>query len=117
MTYQDILDEEEAPHHINRWDNRWSVCFYEVDRHYGGPEEGGWWYNSYKLVQLVSVEKTEAQALARVRRMNHLLRFLQHLDKNYRRDLYSMAYSGGYFTADYHVGIPPVFWKDRSHYE
>lgn len=26
------------------------VAVYERDRHYGGPEEGGWWYDSGKLV-------------------------------------------------------------------
>lgn len=26
------------------------VSLYEVERCYGGPEEGGWWYNSYQLL-------------------------------------------------------------------
>ena len=28
---------------------RW-VTIYEVTRHYGGPEEGGWWYNWWEPV-------------------------------------------------------------------
>lgn len=27
------------------------VTVYEVTRHYGGPEEGGWWYNWYEPVK------------------------------------------------------------------
>jgi hypothetical protein len=29
------------------------VNAYAVTRHYGGPEEGGWWYNHYDLIQAV----------------------------------------------------------------
>jgi hypothetical protein len=27
------------------------VTAYEVTRHYGGPEEGGWWYNRYDPIE------------------------------------------------------------------
>ncbi len=120
MTLEGIIDmagEEDVPHHFQRWENRWTVCIYEVDRHYGGPEEGGWWYNTYSLATLVSVEKTEADALAKVQRMNHLIHIIRERSKNYRKDLYSMAYSGGYYTADYHRGLPPTFVSDRKPWE
>lgn len=26
------------------------VSLYEIERCYGGPEEGGWWYDSYQLI-------------------------------------------------------------------
>lgn len=29
------------------------VSAYAVTRHYGGPEEGGWWYDWYELIQTV----------------------------------------------------------------
>ncbi|MEO2202247.1 hypothetical protein ABGV42_00635 [Paenibacillus pabuli] len=29
------------------------VNVYRVTRHYGGPEEGGWWYNNYRCVETV----------------------------------------------------------------
>lgn len=29
------------------------VSAYEVERHYGGPEEGGWWFDSGTLVDVV----------------------------------------------------------------
>ena len=35
------------------------VSVYEVTREYGGPEEGGWWYNEYTLIdsRLVSIDE------------------------------------------------------------
>lgn len=35
------------------------LSVYEVTRHYGGPEEGGWWYNLYDLVTTVHVPPHE----------------------------------------------------------
>lgn len=29
------------------------VAFYEVDREYGGPEEGGWHYNTGRFVRAI----------------------------------------------------------------
>lgn len=29
------------------------VTAYEVTRHYGGPEEGGWWYNWYTVIDTI----------------------------------------------------------------
>lgn len=37
------------------------VSVYEVTRHYGGPEEGGWWYNWYH--PLVTVPTTRPQVV------------------------------------------------------
>jgi hypothetical protein len=32
------------------------VNVYEVTREYGGPEEGGWWYNRYECIDSVHVK-------------------------------------------------------------
>lgn len=38
------------------------VNAYSVTRHYGGPEEGGWWYNWYESLASVPVQgETAAQ--------------------------------------------------------
>lgn len=34
--------------------SRWIVV-YDVQRYYGGPEEGGWWYNAGSVVRSVAV--------------------------------------------------------------
>ena len=32
------------------------LSVYRITREYGGPEEGGWWYNDYQLVDSREVE-------------------------------------------------------------
>lgn len=34
----------------------WTVAVYEMNRHYGGPEEGGWWYDSRELVAVATAD-------------------------------------------------------------
>ena len=38
----------------------WTVAVYELNRHYGGPEEGGWHYDSRELVALATADSDEA---------------------------------------------------------
>ena len=38
----------------------WTVAVYERGRHYGGPEEGGWYYDSRELVALATADSQEA---------------------------------------------------------
>lgn len=33
------------------------VNVYEVTRHYGGDEEGGWWYNYYDCIESIPCEE------------------------------------------------------------
>jgi hypothetical protein len=33
------------------------ITAYAVTRHYGGPEEGGWWYNWYKSIESIHIPK------------------------------------------------------------
>ncbi len=40
------------------------LCFvnvYEVTREYGGPEEGGWWYNWYECLEIFPVREENAE--------------------------------------------------------
>lgn len=44
------------------------VSEYLVTEHYGGPEEGGWWYVRYHFVRLVTprrYDKATARSIAR----------------------------------------------------
>lgn len=47
----------------------WVVAVYDTDRHYGGPEEGGWYYNSRVLVAVATVEAGEDGAMDVVREL------------------------------------------------
>jgi hypothetical protein len=33
------------------------ITAYAVTRHYGGPEEGGWWYNWYRVLETIIIPK------------------------------------------------------------
>ncbi len=35
------------------------VTAYEVTRHYGGPEEGGWWWDRYEPIDTVPTSEPE----------------------------------------------------------
>ena len=41
----------------------WTLSEYEVDRRYGGPEEGGWYYTEGRLVRTIKRFSTRQQAL------------------------------------------------------
>ena len=36
---------------------------YEVTRHFGGPEEGGWWYNWHEVIESIPAEEEHAEAV------------------------------------------------------
>lgn len=91
------------------------IGFYELDRAYGGPEEGGWWYDCGQLVRAFRVAHSEAEAIRLCRRANDLLHRLQ---RN-KRDIGSVIYSGGrhcaWFSDD---GRLPSHWPEtRPYYE
>ena len=90
------------------------VAFYEVDREYGGPEEGGWWFDSGVLRRIVKVCKSEDEAYRVARRANTLLDVLQ-------RDLPSVSsvlYTGGRYRAYVSENTAVVFYPEsRPYYE
>lgn len=90
------------------------LAFYEIDRHYGGPEEGGWWYDTGTFVRPVKVCLSEAQAIRLTARANRLLDRLQR----HRRPVNSVLYAGGRHHVCAFEGLaPPCFPTERPHYE
>ena len=67
------------------------VALYEIDRAYGGPEEGGWWYDCGELRRVLAVARSEERAYEVARRANRLLNRLQRG----KRSVSSVAYTGG----------------------
>lgn len=39
------------------------VNVYSVTREYGGPEEGGWWFNWYKCIECAPVKEKNADLM------------------------------------------------------
>jgi hypothetical protein len=90
------------------------VAFYEVDREYGGPEEGGWYFSSGRFVRAIGFYLTDEAAITAVRRANRLLDRLQ----KHRRSVESVLYDGGRFRAFSFTGLSPErFPVNRPHYE
>ena len=95
---------------------KYVVAVYEVDRAYGGGEEGGWWYDCGELVRVVRRFRSEDDARAYSRRMN---------DRLYNRMRYygipsssSVAYAGGEYEARvYDNNAPKYFPDNRPFYE
>lgn len=48
------------------------VTAYCVTRHYGGPEEGGWWYDWYESLQAVPVAVSDIDATITMLRDKYL---------------------------------------------
>ena len=46
------------------------VAVYDAGLSWGGPEEGGWWFNSGSLVRVMRVFPSEDRAYAYSRRLN-----------------------------------------------
>ena len=92
------------------------VAVYELDRAYGGPEEGGWYYDCGELVRVVKRFDDERKARAYASRLN---------DKLYSRMKYygwasssSVSYAGGEYEARvYDNEAPEYFPNERQYYE
>jgi len=85
------------------------VAFYEVDRCYGGPEEGGWWYDSGELVRLHRLYRSEQAAIRAAARANRLLDLVQR--GHARVD--SVLYAGGRYRACVFERHAPAQFPER----
>jgi hypothetical protein len=70
------------------------VAVYDVDRRFGGREEGGWWYDAGSLVRTMRVFPTEDRAVAYARRLNEKLRSRVFGPNAGKRDIGSVLSEG-----------------------
>lgn len=85
------------------------INVYSVSRHYGGAEEGGWWYDWYHLVKSVPVRNNKALTM-------RLVKFLKKYSRHAMGDIYSVL--GGeqiYVRLEQFVGESQS--TERPHYE
>ena len=93
---------------------RYVLAFYEMDRAYGGPEEGGWWYDTGQLERPFRIVTGEARAITLVARANALLERLQRT----KRSVSSVAYQGGrHRVVLFENAAPHDFPKNAPRYE
>lgn len=83
-------------------------------RAYGGPEEGGWWYDCGELRRVLRVVLPADAAYDLAARANRLMDWLQR----HRRDVGSVAYAGGLYAACvFENSAPRAFPETRPRYE
>lgn len=99
-----------------RWIRHFQIAVYELDRAYGGPEEGGWWYDTGERVRVFKrVFKGKNAAYAMRNRIDAALE--RHRPK-WVRSLGSVTYHGGHLSARvYPAGQCPEHTPEsRPHY-
>lgn len=89
------------------------LAFYEIDREYGGPEEGGWYFDSGTFVRAIGLYFDDESAVRAMRRANRLLERLQR----HKPKVDSCLYAGGRHRAYTFTGLPPErFPAERPRY-
>ena len=95
----------------------YTVSFFLVDRAYGGPEEGGWWYGcgepAHELVQFVRLFHFREDADAYTAKLR---RRVEPVVNKGRRPIGSML-SEGQYQVRVSDGFPRAFPATRPHYE
>lgn len=96
----------------------WCVAPYLVDLAYGGPEEGGWWFEMgvpefSAYLPLPVFYRTKREALAGRDKMQAEL----DAEANVGRRPKSSVLSDGVYEAHYTEGLPKSFPETRPHYE
>lgn len=90
------------------------LAIYEIDRQFGGPEEGGWWYDCGTFVRAVGFYRDEQTAYRIAARANALLDRLQRRGPQ----VDSVIYEGGRHRVIAFTGLPPAYFPaERPRYE
>ena len=90
------------------------LAVYELHRSYGGPEEGGWWFDGGELVycEPVAPDATDEQITARREALK-----AEWFDPE-ARPVSSVIYSGGQYGVYIENGIPARhFPEEHPRYE
>lgn len=112
-----IKAQAESNEAYTRWQAGFSVGVYLVDQCYGGPEEGGWYFDGGELVndpQFPAADfdtEDEADAYAEKLRVS-----LRELNEG-RRPKHSVLSEGVYEVHVFEGPLPESFPEVRPHYE
>ena len=97
----------------------WYACLYEVSRAYGGPEEGGWYYDTGEP-ELNGWAYSDAELscrffMTREEASEWKIKNLHHIDALNAK--MKKEHSEMRFDIRIGVGVPSTFPKVRPHYE
>lgn len=113
MSAPDFMEETTANENQAR-PKAFLVGVYLVDRAYGGPEEGGWWYDCGELVRVIRLFKNQSRAEDFARALNSKL----HATLNRgRRPVDSVLSDGCYSARVFPNSAPRFFPETRPFYE
>jgi hypothetical protein len=96
---------------------RFVVAVYEVDRCFGGAEEGGWWYDAGSLVRVMRVFRSEDKAYDYSSQLNRKLNSRVFGPNEGRRELSSVLSDGEYQARVFENTAPESFPDRRPHYD
>jgi len=95
----------------------WIVAVYETELAYGGPEEGGWWYDMGSLVRIVRMFPSEDRAYWYARRLNRKLHSRVIGPNQGKREKSSVLSDGVYEAGVHQDHAPRSYPATRPHYE
>jgi len=80
------------------------ITIYSTTRHYGGPEEGGWWYNWSECLETKSIPNCDKESLEAV--VDSIIeRWCKEYEQHHHGNIYSVL--GGeevWITLEHHAG-------------
>jgi hypothetical protein len=100
----------------------WWVGIYKQDRAFGGPEEGGWWYDCgehcdqevyFAVDMLPGVFRTETEAVEYAAKVQEAVKPLNVG----RRSISSVLSEGQYGVMVFEDKLPDYYPEKRPHYE
>lgn len=89
---------------------RYVVALHELEREYGGPEEGGWYYDAGIPARELARFTRRFASRAKAARYANRLRREVIPRVSYGRPVWSVAYTGGAFDAVVQRGDAPRAW-------
>ncbi len=93
------------------------VAVYDCAMAYGGPEEGGWWYDAGGLIRQVRQFRNESLASGYCQRLNHHLNSRKFGPNQGKREYHSVLSDGEYRAYCFEEYAPRGFPEKRPHYE
>ena len=90
------------------------VATYLCDRAFGGPEEGGWYYDCGELVRVHRIFGNEDAAYDFAARMNRTLDATINRD---RPKISSVLSEGRFYACVHENNAPKYYPEERPHYE
>lgn len=106
------IEEEEKPIR-----GSYVVAVYHCEQAWGGPEEGGWWYDTGNLTRIVDTFRTDQAAYEYSRRLNNRLRSRKFGPNLGKREYTSSISTGEYRAQTFEDTAPTYFPESRPRYE